>query len=64
MPQAYVAKLAKEHGMSTEEAEAIWLNAKKAAGSDASYAVITSIFKKMMQERSEKKKGNSEKKKK
>ena len=64
MPQAYVAKLAKEKNMSIAEAEAIWEKAKKVAGEGATYSVITSIFKKMMHERSEKKKGSVVKKKK
>ena len=56
MPQAYVAKLAKEHHITIQEAEAIWERAKEAAGDGASYAIVTTIFKNMMHERSEKKK--------
>ncbi len=62
MPLGYVEKLAKEKHMSIPEAEAVWERAKKAAGDGASYAVITAIFKNMMHERAEKKKGSSKKK--
>lgn len=52
MPQAYVAQLAKEKGIETSEAEKKWEAAKDAAkkykGQDNYYAVVTSIFKKMM----------------
>lgn len=52
MPQAYVAKLAKEKGISISKAEMKWEKAKEAAkeyeGKDNYYAVVTSIFKKMM----------------
>lgn len=64
MPLPYVEKLAKEHHMTVKEAEAVWAKAKKAAGPDASFAVITTIFKKMMGERTKKTAGTSTKKKK
>ena len=50
--------------MTVKEAEAVWAKAKKAAGPDASFAVITTIFKKMMGERTKKTAGTSTKKKK
>lgn len=54
MPQAFVAQLAKKKGVSTEAAEKKWEEAKKAAAKykdkDSYYAVVTSIFKKMMGE--------------
>lgn len=53
MPQAYVRKLAKEHGVSTSRAESHWARAKDAAekeGHADNYGYITSIFKKMMHE--------------
>ena len=53
MPQAYVSKLAKEHGVSTSKAEGHWAKAKAAAekeGKGENYGYITSIFKKMMHE--------------
>lgn len=53
MPQAYVSKLAKKHGISTATAEKHWSKAKAAAkreGKEDNYAYITSIFKNMMHE--------------
>jgi hypothetical protein len=53
MPADYVAKLAKETGVSVEKAEKRWASAKKIAdkaGRGDDYAYITGIFKKMMGE--------------
>lgn len=53
MPQAYVKKLAKKHGTSTNRAEGKWAKAKASAASSGhadNYAYITSIFKNMMHE--------------
>lgn len=53
MPQAYVNKLAKKHGMGVSTAERRWNRAKDAAKSEGrgeDYAYITGIFKKMMNE--------------
>lgn len=53
MPQAYVSKLAKKHGVSTAKAEGHWKKAKAAAekeGKGENYGYITSIFKSMMHE--------------
>lgn len=67
MPQAYVSKLAKENNISLQEAEAIWENAKAAAGlgkkdKEPNWALITTIFKRMMHERSSKYKDSGKKK--
>lgn len=53
MPQAYVNKLAKKHGMGVSTAERRWNRAKAAAKSEGhaeDYAYIAGIFKKMMNE--------------
>jgi hypothetical protein len=53
VPQAYVNKLAKKHGMGVSTAERRWNRAKsvaKSEGRDEDYAYITGIFKKMMNE--------------
>jgi hypothetical protein len=54
MPTAYVKKLAEEHGMSLEHAEAKWKEAEKRAReegkADDYYAYVTAIFKSMMGE--------------
>ncbi len=53
MPQAYVAKLAKEHNISIDKAENYWDKAKVLsgkAGHPEDYDYITGIFKKMMGE--------------
>lgn len=53
MPQAYVSKLAKQHGISVKTAEKHWDKAKAAAkkeGHGDNYAYITGIFKNMMHE--------------
>jgi hypothetical protein len=53
MPQAYITKLAKKHGISISTAERRWNKAKSQAakeGQDEDYAYVTGIFKKMMKE--------------
>ena len=56
MPTSFVKKLAKKKGMSIEEAEAKWDKAKdsvdrvKYSDDSSYYAVVTSVFKKMMRE--------------
>lgn len=54
MPTEYVKKLAKEHGMSLEEAEGKWKEAMKQAKKedhvDDYFAYVTAIFKSMMGE--------------
>lgn len=52
MPQAYVEKMAKKRGLSVGEAEKIWDKAKKASNDPKNFAVITTIFKKMIGEES------------
>lgn len=55
MPQPYVQKLARKHGLSDAEAEARWTKAKKKAadaGHADDYAYVTTIFKSMMGEQS------------
>lgn len=63
MPTGYVKKLAEEHGMTIEEAEEKWNEAKKRASEEGTsheyYAYVTAIFKSMMGES----KGHSAKKK-
>jgi hypothetical protein len=53
MPQAFVAKLAKEHNISTSAAETKWKAAKNQAAQQdkgENYAYVTTIFKSMMHE--------------
>ncbi|WP_300156383.1 hypothetical protein [Solidesulfovibrio sp.] len=54
MPTEYVKKLADEHGISVEEAEHRWNEAKKKAKEEGTskdyYAYVTAIFKNMMGE--------------
>lgn len=55
MPVPYVKKLAKKHGTSVKESEEKWDDAKKAAekqGQGENYAYRTSIYQKMMHEKS------------
>lgn len=40
MPQAYVSKLAKEHGVSTSKAEGHWAKAKAAAEKEGNYVAL------------------------
>lgn len=54
MPQAYVKKMATEYDISLMEAEEVWENAKDAAGKNADWAVVVTIFKKMLKERQRK----------
>ncbi len=57
MPTGFVKKLADKHGMSIGEAEKKWEEAKEAVDKskytddNAYYAVVTTVFKKMMHER-------------
>ena len=64
MPQAYIAKVAKENKMSLAEVEGVWSRAAKAAGEKAPYGVITNVFKAMIKERLAKSSGTPAKKKK
>ncbi len=48
MPSNYIKKLNAEGHGSLSELESKWDEAKKAAGPDASYALVTHIFKKMV----------------
>jgi len=54
MPTEYVKKLAKEHGMSLEEAEDKWKEAMKLAKEEENvddyFAYVTAIFKSLMGE--------------
>lgn len=53
MPTSYVEKLAKKHGMSVDQAESKWNDAKKAAKEQDqgdNFAYVTQIFKSMMGE--------------
>ena len=52
MPTAYIKKMAKKHNMSVEKSDRLWQKATaivKAQGKD-DYALITSIYKKMLGE--------------
>lgn len=51
MPQAYVQKMAKKHGMSVGEAEKIWDRAKKASNDPENFAIVTHIFQNMIGEK-------------
>lgn len=53
MPQPYVQKMAKKHGVTVDKAEQKWAAAKKAAAAEGhgeDFAYVTGIFKKMMGE--------------
>jgi hypothetical protein len=51
MPQAYVQKMAKKHGLSVGEAEKIWDRAKKASNDSENFAIVTHIFQNMIGEK-------------
>jgi hypothetical protein len=48
MPTGFVKKMAKKHGLSVEKSESLWNRAKEQAGGN--WAIITSIYKKMLGE--------------
>ena len=53
MPQAYVQKLAKKHGVSVSSAEKMWERAKTSAekqGHEEDFEYVTGVFKRMMGE--------------
>lgn len=53
MPTTYIKKMAKKHNISVEKSDEIWAKANKVVkdeGKEGNYALVTTIYKKMLGE--------------